>query len=317
MSVPPLFTVFTPAYNRAHTIHRVFDSLRAQTLRDFEWLVVNDGSTDHTSELIATWTKLVDFPIRYFEQDHSGKHFAHNLAVREAHGQFFMLLDSDDACVPQALERIAYYWDTIPSDERTHFSSVVGLCRNQHGEIIGDRFPSDPFDANLYERRYIYRLRGEKAGAARLEVLRQFPFPEIKGTQFVPEGAVWLEIGKKYKARCVNEAFRIYYVDDERTGPTLSKRRALSDDAPGRLYYYVWLLNNDLKYFFRLPRHFLKAAIMLPVVAYFAGHSFGQVLKSLRSLQAKSLVLLALPISILMFASDWARRALASAKVSG
>jgi hypothetical protein len=231
--------------------------------------------------------------------------------VREAHGQFFMLLDSDDACVPQAVEKIAHYWDTIPANDRAHYSSIVGLCRNQHGKIIGDSFPSDPFDASLHERRYIYRLRGEKAGAARLEVLRQFPFPEIKGTQFVPEGAVWLEISKKYKARCVNEVFRIYYVDDESTGPTLSKRRALSKDAPGRLYYYVWLLNNDFKYFFRLPGPFLKAAVMLPLVAYFAGHSFGHVLKSLRTLQAKALVLLALPISFLMFAMDWVRRMLA------
>jgi glycosyltransferase involved in cell wall biosynthesis len=311
MSDSPLFTVFTPAYNRAHTIQRVFDSLRAQSLRDFEWLVVDDGSTDHTSELIAAWIKLVDFPIRYFKQDHSGKHFAHNLALREAKGQFFMLLDSDDACVPRALEKIVYYWNTIPAKDRAQYSSVVGLCRNQHGEIIGDCFPSDPFDASLHERRYIHRLRGEKAGAARLEVLRQFPFPEIKGAQFVPEGAVWLEISKKYKARCVNEVFRIYYVDDERTGPTLSKRRALCNDAPGRLYYYGWLLNNDLKYFFRLPGPFLKAAVMLPVVAYFAGCSFKQVLKSLPNLQAKTLVLLALPISFSMLAMDWVRRMLA------
>ncbi len=95
----PIFTVFTPTYNRAHTIHRAFDSLRAQTLRDFEWLVVDDGSTDNTSELIASWAKVADFPIRYFKQDHSGKHIAHNLAVREARGKFFLPLASDDACL--------------------------------------------------------------------------------------------------------------------------------------------------------------------------------------------------------------------------
>ena len=89
MSDAPLFTVFTPTYNRAHTLHRVYDSLRAQTLRDFEWLVVDDDSTDDTSGLIAQWIKTADFPIRYFRQAHSGKHFAHNLAVREARGKMF------------------------------------------------------------------------------------------------------------------------------------------------------------------------------------------------------------------------------------
>src|SRR5262249_2422136 len=103
----PLFTVFTPTYNRAHTLHRVFDSLCAQTLRDFEWLVIDDGSSDSTRELIDNWTKSAHFTIRYIKQDHSGKHIAHNCAVREARGQFFLTLDSDDACTPQALERMA------------------------------------------------------------------------------------------------------------------------------------------------------------------------------------------------------------------
>src|SRR5437764_8622953 len=117
-SCAPLFTVFTPTYNRAHTIKRVFDSLSAQTLREFEWLVVDDGSTDKTSELIAAWAKAVDFPIRYFRQEHSGKHIAYNLAVRAARGQFFLTLDSDDGCVPHALERIAYHWNMIPACDR-------------------------------------------------------------------------------------------------------------------------------------------------------------------------------------------------------
>src|SRR5580658_2083591 len=101
MSESYAFTVFTATYNRAHTIKRVFDSLCAQTLRDFEWLVIDDGSTDNTSELIANWAKIAHFPIRYFRQDHSGKHIAHNLAAREARGQFFLVFDSDDACIPR------------------------------------------------------------------------------------------------------------------------------------------------------------------------------------------------------------------------
>src|SRR5690242_10850122 len=114
MTKAPLFTVFTPTYNRAHTLHRVFDSLRAQTIRDFEWLVIDDGSVDGTSEQISEWTNTVDFPIRYFKQKNSGKHIAHNLAAREARGQFFLPLDSDDACMPDALERLSYHWNSIP-----------------------------------------------------------------------------------------------------------------------------------------------------------------------------------------------------------
>src|SRR4029434_11350090 len=110
MSGAPRFTVFTPTYNRAQTIHRVYDSLRAQTLRDFEWLVVDDGSTDATSDLIANWARTASFLIRYVKQEHSGKHIPHNLALREAQGQLFVPLDSDDGCVSHALARPGDHW---------------------------------------------------------------------------------------------------------------------------------------------------------------------------------------------------------------
>ena len=304
MSVCPLFTVFTPTYNRAHTIHRVFDSLSAQTLRDFEWLVVDDGSTDNTAELLDGWTKTADFPIRYLKQENSGKHVARNLAVREARGRFFALIDSDDALVPNALERIAIIWDEIPLEIKPSFCGVVGLCKNQHGEIIGDQFPSSPFDSHLSERKYVYRIHGEKWGPSLTEIDRKFLFPEISGTQFVPEGMVHFEIGRTYRNRCVNEVFRIYYVDDAHTGATLTKRKSLGDNAPGRLCYYVYLLNNQMEYFFQCPPPFLKAAVTLPIVAWFSKQSFRSALKSVQNPLAKILVLLALPLALLFYASD-------------
>jgi glycosyltransferase involved in cell wall biosynthesis len=313
MSDAPLFTVFTPTYNRAHTIHRVFDSLCAQTLRDFEWLVVDDGSTDNTSALIASWAKIADFPIRYFRQDHSGKHFAHNLALRQAQGKFFLPLSSDDAGVPTALERMAFHWNTISACDRSLFSGVDGLCRDQHGQIIGDRFPSDPFDTTLRERRYVYRLRGEKWGFTLTEIARRFPFPEIRGTQFMPEATVWLDIAKTCKNRCVNEIFRVYYVDDDETGVTLTKTK-LADNAPGRLHYYAWLLNNDLEYFFRSPTVFLKAAIVLPSLTLFSGLRLTHTFKMLHGVSAKVLVLSTLPISLPLYAFDRVRSRLSRRK---
>jgi glycosyltransferase involved in cell wall biosynthesis len=304
MADPPLFTVFTPTYNRAHTIHRVFDSLRAQTLRDFEWLVVDDGSTDNTAQLVATWAKCADFPIRYIKQGNSGKHIAYNLAVQEARGGFFLPLDSDDACVPRALERMAYHWNTIPTRDSLHFCGVFGHCRDQDGKVIGDPFPSSPFDVSLRDLIYLHRVRGEKWGPMLTEIHRRFPFPEIRGTQFVPEGVVGLEIAKTYKFRCVNEIFRIYYVDDEETGVTLTKRTGLDDSAPGRLYYYVWLLNNDFDYLLHSPLPFAKAIVMLPIVARFSGQSFRSVLTSLEKPAARALVLLALPFASLLYMSD-------------
>jgi glycosyltransferase involved in cell wall biosynthesis len=302
-----LFTVFTPTYNRAHTLHRVYDSLCAQTLRDFEWLVIDDGSTDGTAELIVNWAKSADFPIRYFKQEHSGRHIAHNSAIREARGQFFLPLDSDDACLPVALERMLHHWNAIPAAERACFGGVEGLCIDQNGRLIGDRYPSDPFDTTLRQRKYLYRLRGEKWGFAVTEIARRFPFPEISATQFVPEGTVYHELAKTYKDRCVNEVFRVYYIDDPGTGGAISQRNRFRDDAPGRWHYYVWLLNNDIEYLLRAPRPFLKAAVMLPIVAHVAGKGLRNTLRSLRTTRSKLLVGLALPFSCVLYAYDSAR----------
>jgi glycosyltransferase involved in cell wall biosynthesis len=298
--VAPFFTVFTPTYNRAHTLPRVFDSLRAQASRDFEWLVVDDGSTDNTPELISSWSTKADFPVRYFRQVNSGKHIAHNFAVREARGEFFMVLDSDDALETRALERLHVIWQEIPVAGRTGFCAVGGLSRDQHGKIVGDPFPATPFDVSFRERIFEFRIRGEKGIAWRLDVVRRYPFPEIAGTNFVPEGVIWLQTANEHKIRFVNEVFRIYYTEDESTGDTLSSRNNIVAGARGRQYYYAWLLNNEMKHFSRAPMPFIKAAAMLPVVARYAGHSLRDVWRELKGWRPRFLVLATYPLSLIL-----------------
>lgn len=294
------FAIFTPTYNRAHTLARVFDSLRAQTFRDFEWLVVDDGSTDNTQELVASWSTNADFPVRYLRQEKSGKHVAHNLAVREARAEFFIVLDSDDALETRALERLHDIWQEIPAARRAGFCAMGGLSRNQHGKIVGDFFPATPFDVSFRERFFEFRIRGEKGIAWQLDVLRRYPFPEIAGTNFVPEGVIWLQTANKHKIRFVNEVFRIYYTEDKSTGTTLSSRSNIAAGARGRLYYYAWLLNNEMEHFFRAPMPFIKAAAMLPVVARYAGQSLQDVWRELKGWRPRFLVLATYPLSLIL-----------------
>src|SRR5689334_13163243 len=95
-------TVFTPTFDRRDLLARVHQSLRAQTFRDFEWLIVDDGSSDGTAAAAGAWEAASDFPIRYIRQPHAGKHRAYNLAIREARGRLFAVLDSDDTITPRA-----------------------------------------------------------------------------------------------------------------------------------------------------------------------------------------------------------------------
>jgi glycosyltransferase involved in cell wall biosynthesis len=117
------FTVFTPTYNREHTLDRVYNSLKVQTYHNFEWLIVDDGSTDNTHDLVKQWQAEADLPLRYIYQNNKGKHTAYNLAAREAGGKFIICLDSDDGCIAEALARFKYHWDTIPEHEQDKFSS--------------------------------------------------------------------------------------------------------------------------------------------------------------------------------------------------
>jgi glycosyltransferase involved in cell wall biosynthesis len=298
----PYFTIFTATYNRAHTLHRVYDTLRTQTCRDFEWLVIDDGSEDNTSELIAGWAEVTDFPVRYFKQKNRGKHIAHNRAVQESCGFLFVTLDSDDALVPDALEKIRQLWNSIPEAQRASFSGLGGLCCDQHGTIVGDQFPRSPMDSDLRELHYLYKVRGEKCGVSRTDILRQYLFPEIEGTQWLPEGVLGLQLAKLYKRRYVNEVFRIYYVDESHArGVTVSDRANLKRTAPGRLYYNLWVLNNEIENLWRAPVPFLKAAVMLPVVTWVSGQPFAKVFGSLESVSAKALVLLVLPFAPLVY----------------
>jgi len=185
----PFFTVFAPTYNRAHLLSRVYQSLCEQTDKDFEWIVIDDGSTDETRELVLKFIKEAPFLVRYFYQPNSGKHVAINRGVTMAEGFLFVILDSDDWLAPRALELIRRTWNSLLPDERESFAGVAGLYAYPSGKIVGTPFPKDVLDSNAVEIRTKYRVRGDKFGANRVDVLKMHPFPENLG-RFVTESLV-------------------------------------------------------------------------------------------------------------------------------
>jgi len=202
------FTVFTPTYNRAQLLPRVYECLEKQTFRDFEWLVVDDGSTDNTPEVINELKRKASFPVRYVTKPNGGKPTAVNRGAKDAEGYLFAILDSDDWYVPESLERFWHHWQSIPTDVQSGFVGVTGLCSYASGEVIGARFPQDVFDADVIDLRYKYRIGGEKGGILRTEVMRQFPYPENLG-KYVSESLVWNRMARQYQTRFVNEVLSI------------------------------------------------------------------------------------------------------------
>lgn len=216
-----LITVFTPAYNRGHLLHRVYESLCKQTFRDFEWVIVDDGSTDDTKRVVQSFVndnperrtkdeeRRTDFPIRYFFQENGGKHRAINRGVKEAQGELFLILDSDDTLPEKSLETINHYYQQIKDDRS--FGGVCGYMAHHDGTIIGRGCDMPVLDANSIEMRYKYNIQGDMLEVFRTEVMREIPFPEIPGEKFVSEALVWNRIACKYRLRVFHEV--VYYRD--------------------------------------------------------------------------------------------------------
>lgn len=292
------FTVFTPTYNRAHTLPRVYESLKNQSYKDFEWLIVDDGSCDGTEDLIKGWQAEDQIDIRLFYQENQGKHAAFNRGVLEAQGEFFLTLDSDDACVPNALERFNYHWQGVPLAERENFSGVTCLCMSPEGKIIGTRFPAAVMDTDPITFTVKHKVKGEKWGFHRTDILRQYPFPIFRSERFVPEGVVWNRIGRKYKLRFIDEPLRIYeYLPD---GLMASGIRLRAQNPLGaRLYYFEYMqLTIPLKHKWKAIINYFR----------FSAHAGMTPLAALRELSNFSEGSLLLPVGYLFYLAD--RRAI-------
>ena len=296
----PRFTVFTPTFNRAHTLPRVHESLQRQTTRDFEWLIVDDGSTDETASLVESWMARGGLDIRYLSQPNGGKHVAHNRAVDAARGELFTVLDSDDAVVPHAIERLLAIWDTIPAAERDRFSGVGVLCATPDGAVVGTPYPRSPMDTDLRELVYRYGNAGEKWGCHRTEILRRHRFDEsVRG--LLPESFVWFEVARRYRIRCVNEPLRIYYTDE---AETLSRAPSPVRHASGKRIAYRQFIDHDLDYFWRAPVRLAVYAAYYARFSWHVGDSVRDQRRALHTRGARWLHALMLPAGLGFYLND-------------
>lgn len=213
-------TVFTPTYNRAHLIGRLYDSLCRQTCRDFEWLVVDDGSSDDTDSLFTRLKEEADFPIRYHKKENGGKHTAINLGLELARGALFFTVDSDDYLTDDALEKVARWEAELPKDQK--FCGFAGRLADFSGRLSGGEADGTYFDGTTLDR--YGKAGGERAMVFYTAVHKQYPYPVFPEERFLTEAVTWNRMARDgYRFRFYNDVIWIYeYQNDGLTGTGMS-----------------------------------------------------------------------------------------------
>lgn len=198
-------SILTPTYNRAELLKRAYLSLKNQTNLNFEWIVVDDGSTDKTKEVVDKFVKeQTKFKILYFAQENLGKCAAINLGVQNISGEYCLILDSDDYLTDDAVETV-YGW-IKDIDGISNMAGVSGLrgWSNKDG-AIGGHIKKEFIDCTNIERKK-YGLLGDKAEIYKTEILRKYPFPKFENENFLSEACVWdLIANDGYKIRWYNK----------------------------------------------------------------------------------------------------------------
>jgi|SRR5690625_3194094 len=253
-------TVFTPTYNRAYSLPNVYHSLLKQKSDEFEWLVIDDGSTDNTKKLVSEWIEKNKIPIRYIYQENKGMCGAHNTAYDNIDTELCVCIDSDDYMTDNAIEIILKYWEKYGTDKH---SGILGLDILKNGEILGITFEKSPMNVTFTGLKRKYGNIGDKKFVCRTEVINQYPrFPEYENEKFPSVGLLYIRMDKDYNFLAINEKLCVVeYRDDgnsrNKISQYLNNPNAFADARIESLK-----LAETIKEKFRLSIHYVSSRLI-------------------------------------------------------
>lgn len=189
-------SIITPTYNRADYLNNCYKSLCSQTCKDFEWIVIDDGSTDNTREAAESFSgNNSDFSIEYRYKENGGKHTALNYAMKFVNGEIILILDSDDYLLPDAVAEVIKYWKKYRDDK-----TICGLSflRGKDQSVPLAEFPNEIERSDHISFRINKGIGGDCCEVIRSDVMKEFPFPEFSGERFLGENYLWINIALKY-----------------------------------------------------------------------------------------------------------------------
>lgn len=253
-------TVFTLTYNRAYCLHKCYESLLRQTSDDFCWLIVDDGSTDETAELVKKWQKeCTKFRISYFYKENGGMHSGYNVAYDLIDTELAVSIDSDDWMTDDAVEKIVNFWNQHGDES---FAGIVGLDVTPEGKVIGTPLP-DVKQMKVYDFYNRYHGKGDKKMVYRTEVMKPIKCPEYKGERLFPTCVRYFLVDLKYDMLVMNEPLSV--VDYAQDGFTNNILKQYKKNINSFVYYRKFIMsypNATLAHKFRFAIHYVAECLI-------------------------------------------------------
>ena len=264
------FTIFTPTFNRKELLEKLYKSLQKQTFKDFEWLIVDDGSADGTKEKVEEFLSEKKLDIKYYFKENGGKQRAYNFATEKANGELFICLDSDDEYVENGLEIILKYWKKY--EKNSDIAGMGYLSTYPNREVIGSSFPEKEMVSTQFDIYKKYGVKGDKGLMFRTEIIKKYKFPVFDEEKFITEAVVYNRICEKYKMVYVNEKIEIKEYQED--GLTAKYNNLLLRNPKGQALYHNEINSQKLSF---------KQKILNNAVYYkfcrVAGYKFGKIFK--------------------------------------
>lgn len=255
-------SIVTPTYNRAGLLQKCYESLRAQTCWDFEWIIVNDGSTDDTEKVMHSFSND-HFPIYCISKPNGGKHTALNASHAHIHGDYVLILDSDDYLVPTAVEQVLDGWNRYADDNDIGMVIFLkGSAEDQPNCKAADEDEYTPIDDSDYKR--ICIKSSDCCEVVRSSLFNKYPFPVFDGERFIGEGTLWDRVNDDAKSVYINKV--IYICEYLEGGLTKSGRRMYIRNPRGGMYNS----NLGMRRKHCLKRR-IKCGLLYTSYGYFAG----------------------------------------------
>lgn len=257
--VKPTLTVFTTTYNRAYTLPKGYEALKRQTSKDFKWVIVDDGSTDNTKELVQGWIEEGVVPIEYYYKENGGMHTGHTEAYKHIDTEINVCIDSDDWMADNGVELIIDRWRKYGSER---YAGMIGLDVYADGSVVGTSFPEGLHECKTYDLKRKYGVVCDKKYVYRTDIVKQYmPYPTFEGEKFTPLNYVYQQIDLKYDMLCSNDVYCVVeYMND---GSTLNIFKQYRRNPRGFAHERNVLMSifPDIRDRFRYAIHYVSSAI--------------------------------------------------------